>query len=259
MPADSIVFDRAAGYYDETRGFPPGIEKEVADLIRRVGSLTPSSHVLEVGVGTGRIALPLAPHLHGLYGIDLSRPMLNRLREKQTTERVYVTEGDITRLPFKSGSFDAAVAVHIFHLVPNWKGALQEVGRVLRPGTPLISGGTGETDTFKPLWDAWNKALPPHKRDVGVQQMRRNDFALEEGWRLGEEQLFIYEYSRIPQEIVELARRRVWSRLWDTTDEELAGPIAAMQEAIKTQFGDPNKPVQTQASFRVQTFYPPSS
>src|SRR4029077_8802925 len=100
MPGDSVAFDRAAGYYDLTRGFPEGVEKDVAALMARAGSLTPNSRVLEIGVGTGRIALPLAPHVRAYYGIDLAIPMMDRLRAKQNGEPITLVQGDVTRLPF---------------------------------------------------------------------------------------------------------------------------------------------------------------
>ena len=37
MPSDSIAFDRAADYYDSTRGFPPGEDRAVAAMIARAG------------------------------------------------------------------------------------------------------------------------------------------------------------------------------------------------------------------------------
>ena len=43
----SIAFDRAAGYYDQTRGFPPGVEELVADRIEE--AVGPAGRLLEVG------------------------------------------------------------------------------------------------------------------------------------------------------------------------------------------------------------------
>jgi ubiquinone/menaquinone biosynthesis C-methylase UbiE len=65
VPSNSINFDRAASYYDETRGFPAGVEEQVGAFIAQSVNLDANSRVLEVGVGTGRIALPLSPHLNG--------------------------------------------------------------------------------------------------------------------------------------------------------------------------------------------------
>ena len=104
MSPESLAFDRAAGFYDETRGFPPGAEQPVAALLCRVGNLTPGSRVLEIGVGTGRIALPLSQHVAAVYGLDLSRPMMARLRAKQADQPVYVAEGDAAQLPFPACS-----------------------------------------------------------------------------------------------------------------------------------------------------------
>ena len=134
----SIAFDRAATYYDDTRGVPPGVDQDAAHTIVRAGKLTPTSRVLEIGVGTGRIALPLAEHVDTVYGLDLSRPMMLRLQTKQSDEPIYLVQGDATRLPFADHSFDAVVAVHVFHLIPNWQAVIAELGRVLKPSAPVL-------------------------------------------------------------------------------------------------------------------------
>jgi ubiquinone/menaquinone biosynthesis C-methylase UbiE len=157
MAAQSVVFDRAADYYDATRGFPPSVEHDAAALIARVGGLTLSSAVLEIGIGTGRIALPLAAHVGVVNGVDLSLPMLRRLLGKRRNERVHVAQGDILRLPFASGSVDAVIAVHIFHLVPGYAVALGEAARVLKAGGVLIHAWN-ENDHRDALDTTWREA-----------------------------------------------------------------------------------------------------
>lgn len=90
--------------------------------------------VLEVGVGTGLLALPLAERGFRLDGVDLSEPMLHRLRDKSLASRIGLTVSDATRLPFRSAAFDGAYLRHVLHLIPDWHAGLSEVVRVVRPG-----------------------------------------------------------------------------------------------------------------------------
>lgn len=53
MSDQSITFDGAVGYYDQTRGFPPGEEQGVAALFVQAGRLGRTSCVLEIGWGPG--------------------------------------------------------------------------------------------------------------------------------------------------------------------------------------------------------------
>jgi ubiquinone/menaquinone biosynthesis C-methylase UbiE len=76
----SVAFDRAAGYYDESRGLGPEVQELVADRIEEAAG--PGARLLEVGVGTGRIALPLHRRGRRVVGVDLSLPMLERYRAK---------------------------------------------------------------------------------------------------------------------------------------------------------------------------------
>jgi SAM-dependent methyltransferase len=250
MQTNSIAFDRAAGYYDETRGFPPGVEKGVAELINRVGNFTRQNRVLEIGVGTVGV----------LVGVDLSRPMLARLKAKQTNEPVYVMCADATRLPFGSYRFDGAVAVHVFHLIPNWRGVLSELARVLKPGATLLHGW-GDPDIFKPLSDAWRSLLPTDNGgEVGVRFERNAEFLVEEGWRkIGKDYTFTYSYEAVPSRFVERLQNRMWSQTWRLTDEELARGVEAVKDILRRDYPNPDEPLTVSANFHVRAYLPPSS
>lgn len=261
MPTDSVSFDRAAGYYDDTRGFPPGEETPIAALIAQAGNLSAASRVLEIGIGTGRIALPLAPHVGALLGVDLSRSMLNRLRAKQTTEPVEVMEGDATHLPFPAGSFDAVVAVHVFHLIGNWQGALREVARVLRPDGVLISGWNDNSPRHEDvLWKVWNEivketALP----NIGVPRDQFETFLPGQGWRqVGDTLIHPFLTRRSPQTFLNRLEQRTWSSCWRLPDDIVAQGVAAVREAMRQYQIDPHRVEALEVTFKIQAYRPPA-
>lgn len=252
----SIAFDRAADYYDETRGFPPGEETHVAVLMAQAGRLTPRSRALEIGIGTGRIALPLAKYTRGVYGVDLSLPMLERLCAKRVDERVHIVQGDATRLPFATHSFDAAIAVHVFHLIPDWDNLVGELERVLKPGAPLLNGWNEYGHSL--FWDAWNDALPDQccgtQRGRGIHRKESETFLVKRGWHMGEQLDHHYHYEYTPQFFVDGLRRRIWSSTWTMSDEALNRGIEAVQAAVQAAHADPTQPIEAAASFHVKPF-----
>ncbi|HEX4654342.1 MAG TPA: class I SAM-dependent methyltransferase [Mycobacteriales bacterium] len=147
----SISFDRAAGYYDATRTLPADRAHDLADLL--AAELAGTDRALEIGVGTGRIALPLHQRGVGLIGVDLSAPMLRRLIDNAGGKPPFpVLVADATRLPFADASYDAVLASHVFHLIPAWQAAADEAMRVLRPGGRLLVDFGGGVDTpWRPL------------------------------------------------------------------------------------------------------------
>ncbi|MEP6872646.1 MAG: class I SAM-dependent methyltransferase [Anaerolineaceae bacterium] len=110
-------YDRVADIYDSTRGLSPEAEREVGDGLAAILEQNQARTVLEVGVGTGRIAVPLAQRGFQVTGIDISTEMLRNLRAKRSDIRVLLAESSC--LPFRAGSFDAVVFSHILHLVPD--------------------------------------------------------------------------------------------------------------------------------------------
>lgn len=148
---DSISFDRAAAYYDQTRAIPDEImARVIPTIVTEVGT---HGECLEIGVGTGRIAVPLAQNGIRVVGVDILREMLYRLAAKRSGSWPQIAVADATRLPFSDGSFDSALAVHVLHLIPRWRAPVEEVRRVLRPGGVLVvsRGGQRRTEWVREL------------------------------------------------------------------------------------------------------------
>ncbi len=262
MPSDSIPFDHAADYYDATRGFPPGVDQQVAALIARAAGLDGSSRVLEVGVGTGRIALPLARHVRQVVGIDLARPMLDRLRAKRTDEPVWLVRGDAVHLPFRARVFDAALSVHVFHLIPAWREALAELARALRIGGVLIYGNNrwGGHPGIDALNEAWRQAVPP-EIDRGVGMPRGEEAAAFEsaGWeQIGEEQMIPFSVWLSPAEFIARLEQRRYSSTWRVTEEQLARGLAAVRAEIPRHFADLATQVELKTGFALRVYRPPA-
>lgn len=256
----SVAFDRAAGFYDDTRGFPPGEELPVVEAICRAGSLTPNSRVLEIGIGTGRIALPLARRVSAVYGIDLSLPMLARLRTKQYSEAVYVVQGDATRLPLAAAQLDAVVSVHVFHLIPDWQSALHEVERVLKPGGSLIHCWSVTENGNQLLWDVWRDAVPNGEaREVGMRFEHSPTALHEMGWTAPHTPtVYSYQHPTTPRQFAERLQNRIWSQTWRLTDAQLTQAVSAVWEAIREHYETPDDVVYANTSYFAQAYQPPA-
>jgi SAM-dependent methyltransferase len=134
---DSIKFDRAAEFYDRSRSIS---EESMARNVALVSAeLAGRGLVLEVGVGTGLIALPLLQAGLDLVGLDISPPMLGKLVEKSGgTPPLPLVLADATRMPFPDDRFGAAYLRWVLHLVPGWRDLLSEMVRVVRPGSVVL-------------------------------------------------------------------------------------------------------------------------
>jgi arsenite methyltransferase len=113
----------------------------------QLSGAAPGKVVADLGFGGG-IGLSLLLDRVGnsgvVYGIDISRDMLNRARSRYAAEvgagRLKLVEGSLTELPVGDGSLDAAITVNTLYFVPELGRACAELFRVLRPGGLLVVG-----------------------------------------------------------------------------------------------------------------------
>lgn len=252
--SQSVSFDRAADYYDATRGFPPGVEHEVAQAFVRAGTLTRDVRLLEIGIGTGRIALPLSPHVGEYIGVDISLAMMDKLRARMDGHPIRLLQADAAHLPLADSTFDAAVAVHVFHLVGDAAAALREVARTLRPGARLLHGWNSEfeSDTLRQLF---NQAASVDERPA----YHSRGVLPAHGWRAdGDEVHITYTTERTARQFLDALHNRIWSSCWKMTDAQLAAGLEAVNAHIAAEKIDLDQPIIRHGGFTVQAYAPPA-
>jgi SAM-dependent methyltransferase len=84
--------DRIAGIYDDR--YLDAFDRDTADAVAFLRDLAGEGPALELGIGTGRVALPLAHAGVDVHGIDASEAMVAKLREKPKGDAIPVTIGD---------------------------------------------------------------------------------------------------------------------------------------------------------------------
>ena len=100
-------------------------------------------HVLEVGGGTGTFTVPLAAQVGPggvVYSIELQWGMLRQQVRRVAASgamNIHLHQANALDLPFAAGAFDRAVLIAVLPMVQNKQRALQELGRVLKPGALL--------------------------------------------------------------------------------------------------------------------------
>jgi SAM-dependent methyltransferase len=106
---DGFFDERVAARYDQSAGdwFDPSV---VGPAVDRLVELARSGPALELGVGTGRVALPLAQRGVRVHGIELSNAMVAQMRAKPGGEDVGVTIGDFSTTTV-DGTFSVAFLV----------------------------------------------------------------------------------------------------------------------------------------------------
>lgn len=135
MRDDDFTFDnRVAQRYNLQRAHPLEVSRQIGEAIAaQIGHGEP---LLEIGVGTGRIALPVVAGGCRVIGIDISPNML----EEVPPDRLQLVQADMHHLPFRTGSFAGVLAVHVLHLAQDWQRVLREAVRVLRSDGMFIVG-----------------------------------------------------------------------------------------------------------------------
>ncbi|MCU0655274.1 MAG: class I SAM-dependent methyltransferase [Polyangiaceae bacterium] len=111
-------------------------------MLQLVGeAVTGATRILEVAAGTGLATATLARSAQEVVSTDYAEAMVAMLAARvaeQGLSNVRCEQADLYTLRFEPASFDAVVAANVLHLVPDIRGAITSLQRVLKPGGRLI-------------------------------------------------------------------------------------------------------------------------
>lgn len=249
-------FDRVADIYDATREMPAFVLDRIVNRVVAATRATTETRFLEIGVGTGRIALPFLERGYRFTGVDISELMMDRLRAKVGTCDMALTlvQADIAQLPFQAASFDVVLGVHILHLVSDWQQAIREARRVLAPAGYLVIGyENSASDTpGVALRRQWHALVG----EAGVGLSSRAGY-----WPATQEELIeggaysaVYRVAQwedvvVPRTVLAEQRNRVFSHSWEVPDDVLETVNGRMEKWAIEQYGSLDVELRSEREF----------
>ena len=236
--AASIAFDRAPEYYDRTRAMSPEAIEATVRLL--VSELSAPGACLEIGVGTGRVALPLHDAGIEMVGVDLARPMLDKLVAKAGGRAPFpLVVADAAMLPFVDASFGGAIACHVLHLVPAWRRVLEGLVRAVRPGGVILVQQGWRHDWWGEVAERFSRAAGTWPPFVGVTEIREVDRAME---RLGASSRRLAEVHDARETSVSAAlaalEQGIYSFTWSASPEARARASEDVRRWAEERFDD---------------------
>ena len=159
------AFDEISRVYDATRQpLTPEVLDRIAACLRNWGV----EKLLDVGIGTGRVAKPLIERRFEVAGVDASRGMLLKAREKQLRDLV---RGAADFLPFRDASFDTVLFVHVLHVLEEPRRAIREACRVGRLGAVALvePKAPGEPDPLERPETNPRQLVYAYLREEGIE------------------------------------------------------------------------------------------
>ena len=155
MHQDEIWDAEVAQSYD-TPGEGMFAPEVLGPAVDRLAALAGSGRALELAIGTGRVAVPLAERGVPVSGIELSQPMVDRLREKVSADDIPVVVGDMATARV-AGEFTLVYLV--FNTISNLLSQDEQVACFRNAASHLVPGGRFVIE----LWVPELRSLPPGK------------------------------------------------------------------------------------------------
>ncbi len=258
MPKASI---RAAYAYDRLRAYPPEVAGRIATAMgNALGVRGEEAVLLELGVGTGRIALPLIARGYRYLALDKDPAMLEVFRQKVAgvMRKVRLLEADARAIPLPDESVHGVIVVHLWHLLPDWPKALAEALRVLKPGGVLLEGWDEmEAEEERGIQERWRSLVEAEgvrvERGLHKRRLQEVEGALRRlGLKPKAREVVRWQEARTLRQALEALEERLYS-FTQLVPEEVHGRIMPRLWAwAEGEFGDLDRPFTLERSFTLR-------
>lgn len=236
--------ERIAGVYDDIYG-----EKFADSLLPAVDTLADlagGGRILELGVGTGRLALPLAARGLDVHGIDVSPAMVERLRAKAGAEAVGVTIGDFADVRVDGEFSLVVVAFNTLFMLPDQDAQVRCFANV---AARLAPGGRFVVEAFVP-----DSSLFVRDQALTVRSVSDDELFLDASVYDPQEQVVMSSHVRITERGVRMLPLRL--RFAYPSELDLMARLAGLER--EAEWGSfEREPFTAESVFRVAVYRKP--
>jgi ubiquinone/menaquinone biosynthesis C-methylase UbiE len=256
----SNYYDNIAPIYDRTRWMTAAVAEEVADVILALVTATPETSFLEPGVGTGLNVLPLVKRGYPVTGIDISKQMLDRFRQKlhPIPPNLTLLQADASKLPFTDRSFDVVLTVHMVHTVSNLQVFLDEIDRVLKPSGFYLNAQWITPPARMEFEDYFRAILSEYERSPQSKLVDPAIDVAEYFERKGYRSSYLiakeWTVSNTVDELLSYFRSRAYGLCWRVSDEIFDRVTIEFEEFCVRHYGSLRTALSSQAKFEVWSY-----
>lgn len=243
----AMSFREIAEKYNRINFIPTEAQKSIGEAVRAL--IGEKARLLDVGAGAGRISLPIARSGVQTTAFDIEPEMLGELTRQARLLNldIQTVQGDATQLPFADASFDAVFTSNLLHLVADWKVALAQMKRVLKPNGLLIQG----RDWISP--DSTYAKIRSQLRTI-IGELNPNMMptaaaggalfqTLAEMGGITEKERIAAEWTETlsPNQLLAKMKAREQNETWQLDEELFRESLARLEAWIKTNIQSPEK------------------
>jgi len=241
--ANAQTFDDFARRYDRRDEINGGW---ITDWLRGVLAGRHGASALDLGCGTGRVALLLAEHYDSVRAVDLSQEMVELAQAKRPHPRITYEQSDLREV---TGSYDLVVSIMVLHHLPDPAVTLGHLANLVAPGGMAVLIDAAQPPTSRWRLHFWD--LAGFARDV-KQAFEKLQLNSDRRWvdhllsdRFLQPVEFVLTYSRaLPGVAIEPVGglcTAVWQR--SSQDSESPAILVSMEQRarftdLKTEVGD---------------------
>lgn len=256
-------YDNIADIYDQTRWLTESVAGEVADSILELVDATPETSFLEPGVGTGLNVLPLIKRGYSVTGIDVSKEMLDQLRQKLNPipQNLTLLQTDASQLPFLDQSFDVVLTVHMIHTVSNWKIFLDEIDRVLKPQGFYLNAqwitppARMEFEQhFREILSRYEELQVSKQERETISENNVEEYLHSKGYQSNYLVAKKWTVDNTVEELLSFLKARAYGLCWSVSDEIFYRAINEFEAFCAKHYGSLKTEVSSEAKFEVWAY-----
>lgn len=255
----NACFDWASSFYDETRKIPSDLIDQITETISDKIIPSSSSRFLEIGIGTGRLSIPIAKkfNLNMILGVDISRKMLSKCLEKsKQSNNVHLILGDGNYLPF-SKSLDVVITSHVLHLVEDHFSLVNSLTNSLSPKGTYVDIEAyvcyQKTIPFKIFYDKLEEEGYHRFMKAGLIRKEIMVFLKRRNWMIEEINLISHQDIRV-SDLVRFIRDRVFSHQRAIPNELFQSGLDHLYNEIENRNINPLKTIAVPATSNITIF-----